>query len=181
MLEGNSGLFSFTSHIFIHILAMHEPMPSRAHWLIEWIIWVWHCLRRVPCRVKLLIFSMSDVCGRILKTTIRFGPCDLLITKRSRGQWISRTFRCSSTIPRQTAYYRRLGRGSISLDDSISDAFSRMLHIFRNRMTTVHAAARRTKMLWELGRHAIRAQSVFKENVTSDVRCWIRYRTITRG
>ena len=33
MLEGNLGLFSFINHVFIHMLVLHEPMPSRTHLL----------------------------------------------------------------------------------------------------------------------------------------------------
>ena len=33
VLEGNLCLFSFTSHVFIHVSALNEPKPSRARLL----------------------------------------------------------------------------------------------------------------------------------------------------
>ena len=110
-------------------------------------------------RVKLLIFCMPDVCGRLLRITVQPEPCALLPTKRSGGQMVSRTFRCSFTMPRQATYYRCLGRGPMSLDDSTSDAFSRILHTFRFSMATVQTSAKNATRLWELGRHTVRAQS----------------------
>ena len=44
---------------------------------------------------------MVDECGHLLRTTVRPEPCVLLTTIRSGAQWVSRTFRCSSTMPRQ--------------------------------------------------------------------------------
>ena len=46
---------------------------------------------------------------------------------------------------------RCLGRGPISLDDPISDAFFKNLQTFRFNMATVHTAAKKATMLWELG------------------------------
>ena len=35
MFEGNLGLSSFTSHVFIHVSILNEPMPSRATGLLK--------------------------------------------------------------------------------------------------------------------------------------------------
>ena len=61
-------------------------------------------------------------------------------------------------LPRQTTCYRRLGRGPISLSDSKSGAFSRMLQAFRFSITRVHTLTTKGTILWELGKHAARAQ-----------------------
>ena len=115
------------------------------------------------CRMCVVVFVNSR-----LVRAIRF-----IDNQRSGGQWVSRTFRCPSTMPRQTTYYRRLGRSPMSLDDSISDAFSRMPQTFRFCMTTVHTAAKKQRCSgsWEwILSECQRAQSFsLKENVTTDV------------
>ena len=66
------------------------------------------------------------------------------------------------------------------MDDSTSDAFSRMLQTFRFSMATVHIAAKKTIVLFELEGHSAR-DPAFKENVITDAGLLNRYRTTTSG
>ena len=132
--------FSFTSH------AIYSRVGTEWAYVFQCTLAYWmkhltltlsvECLAELNCSYFACRMGWSSSKNKPSVQTMR-----LLITKRSGGQLVSRTFRCSSTMPRQTTYYRRLGRSPVFLDDSKSDAFSRMLQTFRISMAAVHTAA----------------------------------------